>query len=39
MNKLREMAIGAHGGLDRWQSKRSFAVDLAVGGTLWDLKR
>jgi hypothetical protein len=39
MNKLLEMAIGAHGGLDRWQSKRTIAVDLSVGGALWDLKR
>jgi hypothetical protein len=38
MSDLLETAIGAHGGLDRWNSLRTVAVELAVGGVLWELK-
>jgi hypothetical protein len=38
MNKLLELAVAAHGGLDRWHSYRSVSLELSVGGVLWQLK-
>ena len=38
MNDLLELAIAAHGGLDRWHSYRSVSLELSVGGVLWELK-
>jgi hypothetical protein len=38
MNELLELAVAAHGGLDRWHSYRSVSLELSVGGALWDLK-
>ena len=38
MNSLVELAIDAHGGLDRWQQYRTLSADLANGGALWPLK-
>jgi hypothetical protein len=38
VSDLLETAIAAHGGLDRWNSLRGVAVELSVGGVLWELK-
>jgi hypothetical protein len=38
MNELLELAVAAHGGLDRWHSYRSVSLELPVGGVLWELK-
>ena len=38
MNELLELAIEAHGGLDRWNSLHTVAADLSIGGLLWSLK-
>jgi|HubBroStandDraft_3_1064219.scaffolds.fasta_scaffold100732_2 hypothetical protein len=38
MNELLELAVTAHGGLERWTSYRSAALQLSVGGALWSLK-
>jgi hypothetical protein len=38
MSDLLDLAIAAHGGLDRWNAQRAVAVELSVGGALWDLK-
>src|ERR1700687_2768883 len=38
MNELLELAVAAHGGLDRWHSYRSVSLELSVGGVLWELK-
>jgi hypothetical protein len=38
MNDLAQLAIDAHGGLDRWKEYRTLSADLKVGGALWPLK-
>ena len=38
MNELLDLAVTAHGGLERWNSHRSAALELSVGGALWSLK-
>src|SRR5579859_6323581 len=38
MNELLELAIAAHGGLDRWHSYGTVSLELSIGGILWDLK-
>ena len=38
MNELLDLAVAAHGGLDRWHSYRSVSLELSVGGVLWELK-
>src|ERR1700692_3255647 len=38
MNEPLELAVAAHGGLDRWHSYRSVALGLLVGGVVWGLK-
>jgi hypothetical protein len=38
MNELLELAVAAHGGLDRWHSYRTVSLELSVGGALWHLK-
>jgi hypothetical protein len=38
MNELLELAVAAHGGLDRWLPYRSVSLELSVGGVLWELK-
>jgi hypothetical protein len=38
MKNLVELAIDAHGGLDRWEHYRTLSADLVVGGVLWPLK-
>jgi hypothetical protein len=38
MNSLAELAINAHGGLDRWRQFDKVSADLAQGGVLWQVK-
>ena len=38
LNGLAELAIDAHGGLDRWRQYRTVSADLVNGGALWPLK-
>lgn len=38
MDGLAELAIDAHGGLDRWTQYRTLSADLVNGGVLWPLK-
>jgi hypothetical protein len=35
---LLDLAIAAHGGLDRWNAFRTISAEMSVGGALWDLK-
>jgi len=35
MSNLLDIAVSAHGGLDRWNRIRTIGADLAVGGALW----
>lgn len=38
MDRLLELAISAHGGLDGWKRLQSLRANVAIGGALWDLK-
>jgi DDE domain len=38
MSDLVDVAISAHGGLDRWRQLRPVSAPLRVGGALWALK-
>jgi hypothetical protein len=38
MNELLDLAVAAHGGLERWSSYAAAELELSVGGVLWDLK-
>jgi hypothetical protein len=38
MNGLAQLAIDAHGGLERWEQYRTLSADLVNGGALWPLK-
>lgn len=38
MKQLKELAIEAHGGLQRWQQFEQASADLVQGGALWLLK-
>ena len=38
MSDLLELALAAHGGLDRWNAQRAVCVEASVGGALWDSK-
>jgi hypothetical protein len=38
MNSLAELAINAHGGLDRWRQFEKVSADLAQGGVLRQVK-
>jgi hypothetical protein len=38
VSDLLDLAIAAHGGLDRWNAQRGVAAELSIGGVLWDLK-
>jgi hypothetical protein len=38
MNDLLELAVGAHGGLDRWNQVNSIAVAASITGALWHVK-
>jgi transposase-like protein len=37
MSDLVDVAISAHGGLDRWRQRRPVSASLRVGGALWAL--
>jgi hypothetical protein len=39
MSDILELALAAHGGLDRWNAQRTVCVEASVGGALWDSKR
>jgi hypothetical protein len=38
MNDLRDIAIAAHGGMDRWDELSTVTVRMRAGGVLWALK-
>ena len=38
MSNLLDLAVAAHGGLERWNKFRTVTLELSVGGALWDLK-
>ena len=38
MTQLKDLAIEAHGGLDRWRQFEQVSADLVQGGVLWALK-
>jgi hypothetical protein len=38
MSDLLDLAIAAHGGMERWNAYRAVTLELSVGGALWDLK-
>lgn len=38
MNDLRDLAIAAHGGLDRWNQLTTVTMHMITGGVLWGLK-
>jgi hypothetical protein len=38
MKELLDLTVAAHGGLERWNSYRTVALELSVGGALWSLK-
>src|SRR5258705_5163773 len=35
---LLDLAIAAHGGLDRWRDVRVIDIDLSIGGAIWFVK-
>ena len=38
MTDLLDLAVAAHGGLERWNTLGTVTLGLSVGGALWDLK-
>ncbi|MBD1385911.1 hypothetical protein IDJ75_11520 [Mucilaginibacter rigui] len=38
MNDLLELAIEAHGGMDRWNKIKSINAELSIGGAIWYVK-
>ena len=38
MNRLLDLAIKAHGGLDRWKKVNSIEVDASITGAIWFVK-
>jgi hypothetical protein len=38
MNDLLEMAVAAHGGLERWSAVNTIDVDLSITGAIWYVK-
>lgn len=38
MNKLLELAIAAHGGIERWTAVEQIIADVSIGGGLWAAK-
>jgi hypothetical protein len=38
MNDLLDLAVEAHGGLDRWRRVRSIHLDLSITGAIWHVK-
>ena len=39
MNDLLELAIQAHGGLDRWTAFSRLRAELSAGGAIWQVKQ
>src|ERR1700721_4848081 len=39
MSDLLEMAIEAHGGLDRWNEFNTLRAELSIGGAIWEVKQ
>ena len=39
MNDLLETALGAHGGLERWDDVKAITVDASITGAFWYLKK
>jgi hypothetical protein len=35
---LLDLAVAAHGGLDRWREARTIELDLSIGGAIWYVK-
>lgn len=38
MTDLLEMAVAAHGGLERWSAVKTIDVDLSITGAVWYVK-
>jgi hypothetical protein len=38
MNELLEVAVKAHGGLERWNQLKSLKSNMSITGTLWQVK-
>lgn len=38
MNELLEVAVRAHGGLDRWSQLKNLKSNMSITGTLWQVK-
>ena len=38
MNGLLELAMKAHGGLERWKQVRNMHAKVTLNGTLWRIK-
>ena len=38
MDDLRELALAAHGGLDRWNQLSTVTMRMQTGGALWEIK-
>ena len=38
MNELLQLAVRAHGGLDRWSQLKSLKSNISITGTLWQVK-
>jgi hypothetical protein len=38
MGDLLDIAINAHGGLDRWNKVRSIRIDASITGAIWFVK-
>lgn len=38
MSDLLDLAVNAHGGLDRWKAFQRLTIDMSVGGALWVFK-
>jgi hypothetical protein len=38
MSELLRLALNAHGCIDRWRRVETVALELSIGGALWDLK-
>ena len=38
ISDLLDLAVTAHGDLERWNTLRTIKLELSVGGALWDLK-
>jgi hypothetical protein len=39
MSDLLEMAVEAHGGIERWNEFNTLRAELSIGGAIWDIKQ